>query len=57
MKTPNKLDQVLAEIEHINDLGKSKYYEVVFFDNEWKSYTGSNTLLGICSHTSPIPLA
>lgn len=41
--TPNQLEPVLAEIEHINDLGKSKWYEVVYFDENWKSYSGSNT--------------
>lgn len=37
------LEPVLAEIEHINDLGKSKWYEVIYFDENWRSYAGSNT--------------
>jgi len=27
--SPNELEPVLAKIEHINDLGKSEWYEVV----------------------------
>ena len=34
---------VLAKIQHINDLGKSKWYEVVYFDGNWRSYSGSKT--------------
>lgn len=35
---------ILAKIEHINDLGKSKWYEVVYYyDNGWHSYAGSKT--------------
>ena len=41
--SPIQLEPVLAEIEHINDLGKSKWYEVVYFDENWKSYAGSKT--------------
>ena len=38
-----QLEPVLAEIEHINDLGKSKWYEVVYFDENWRSYADSKT--------------
>lgn len=41
--SPIQLESVLAEIEHINDLGKSKWYEVVYFDENWQSYVGSKT--------------
>ena len=34
---------ILAKIEHINDLGKSKWYEVVYYDDGWCSYVGSKT--------------
>ena len=34
---------ILAKIEHINDLGKSKWYEVVYYDEGWHSYAGSKT--------------
>lgn len=40
---PSELEPVLAKIEHINSLGKSKWYEVVYFDGEWRSYSGSKT--------------
>ncbi|MGK0413197.1 MAG: hypothetical protein ACJA1B_001399 [Polaribacter sp.] len=40
---PDYLEPVLAEIEHINDLGKSKYYEVVYYDGEWCSYSERKT--------------
>lgn len=36
-------EPVLAKIEHINDLGKSKWYEVVYYDGNWRSYSGSKT--------------
>ena len=39
--SPIQLEPVLAEIEHINDLGKSKWYEVVYYDSGWYSYSGS----------------
>lgn len=42
-KTPKELHPVLAKIEHINDLGKSKWYEVVYFDGEWNTFSGSQT--------------
>lgn len=41
--SPIQLEPVLAEIEHINDLGKSKWYEVVYFDENWRSYADSKT--------------
>lgn len=34
---------ILAKIEHINDLGKSSWYEVVYYDDKWYSYAGSKT--------------
>jgi len=40
---PDELEPVLAKIEHINDLGKSSWYEVVFNDGNWRSYQGSKT--------------
>ena len=43
INSPNELEPVLAKIEHINDLGKSKWYEVVYYDDVWYSYAGSKT--------------
>lgn len=40
---PSELEPVLAKIEHINSLGKSSWYEVVFFDKHWRCYDGSDT--------------
>ena len=40
---PDELEPVLAKIEHINSLGKSNWYEVVYYDGNWRSYNGSNT--------------
>lgn len=40
---PINLEPVIAQIEHMNDLGKSKWYEVVYFDKNWQSYSGSKT--------------
>ena len=40
---PDELEPVLAKIEHINSLGNSKWYEVVYYDGNWCSYSGSNT--------------
>ena len=40
---PSKLEPVLAKIEHINSLGKSSWYEVVYFDGNWRCYAGSKT--------------
>jgi hypothetical protein len=33
---------ILAKIEHINDLGKSKWYgrKVVYYDDGWYPYAG-----------------
>ena len=42
-KNPEELHPVLAKIEHINDLGKSNWYEVVYFDGEWNAFSGSKT--------------
>lgn len=44
LQYPNELEPVLAKISHQNDLGRSQWYEVVFYvDGEWCSYAGSNT--------------
>lgn len=43
ISSPNQLDSVLAEIHHINELGLSKWYEVVYYDDKWYSYAGSKT--------------
>lgn len=40
---PSELEPVLAKIEHINSLGKSSWYEVVYFDGNWRCYAGSRT--------------
>jgi hypothetical protein len=41
---PTNLESVLAKITHINDLGLSQWYEVVYYDNDrWCSYSGSKT--------------
>ena len=41
---PNDLTPVIAQIKHLNDLGISKWYEVVYYaDSEWHAYAGSNT--------------
>lgn len=42
-KYPIDLEPVLAEINHTNELGISKWYEVVYYDNKWYSYDGSKT--------------
>lgn len=34
---------VLARIQHLNSLGTSTWFEVVYFDGEWKSYGKSKT--------------
>jgi hypothetical protein len=41
--SPIDLEPILAQIEHINDLGKSLWYEVVYYDGKWCSYAGSKT--------------
>jgi len=39
-----ELVPVLAYIEHQNDLGKSCWYEVVWYhNNRWESFHGSKT--------------
>jgi formate dehydrogenase maturation protein FdhE len=43
LQLPDNLEPVLAKIEHVNDLGKSSWYEVVYNDENWRSYKGSNT--------------
>lgn len=41
---PSELEPVLAKIEHINSLGKSSWYEVVYYDGiDWRCYNGSST--------------
>jgi len=40
---PNKLEPIFAEISHVNDLGTSTWFEVIYFFEEWCSYSGSNT--------------
>lgn len=42
-ETPADVKPVLAKIEHINSLGKSSWYEVVYFDEHWRCYAGSDT--------------
>ena len=43
-KTPKELYPVLAKIEQITDLGKSEWYEVVYFDGDkWQCYSHSKT--------------
>tara|TARA_R110000850_G_scaffold258495_1_gene385071 strand:+ start:1245 stop:1502 length:258 start_codon:yes stop_codon:yes gene_type:complete len=40
---PSELEPVLAKIEHTNSLGESSWYEVVYFDGNWRCYAGSST--------------
>lgn len=40
---PTKLEPILAQIQHVNDLGISTWYEVVYFDYSWCAYEGSDT--------------
>lgn len=40
---PDELKPVLARIEQINSLGKSAWWEVVYYDGKWCSYSGSKT--------------
>jgi len=43
-ETPTELEPVLAKLSHINDLGTSQWYEVVYYDdNRWCSFSGSKT--------------
>ena len=41
--SPTELEPVLALITHQGDLGKSEWYEVVYFFQKWVSYEGSKT--------------
>ena len=43
LSLPINLKPVLVEINHMNDLGLSRWHEVVYFDEKWKSYNGSKT--------------
>ena len=41
---PKELEPILSKISHINDLGLSQWYEVVYYaDDKWCSYSGSKT--------------
>jgi len=40
---PSEPEPVLAKIERINSLGKSTWYEVVYYYKYWRSYNGSTT--------------
>ena len=46
-KVPNTLEPVLAEITIISELGRSTWYEVVYYDDifndKWESFAGSDT--------------
>jgi hypothetical protein len=43
-KIPEDLESVLAKIEHINSLGKSVWWEVVYYNNgQWYAFGDSNT--------------
>jgi hypothetical protein len=41
--TPEELEPVIAKIEDITSLGKSTYWEVVYYDKGWCAYEGSRT--------------
>ncbi|HRP90911.1 MAG TPA: hypothetical protein PKX92_12850 [Edaphocola sp.] len=44
LNIPDVIDSpILAKIEHINDLGKSKWYEIVYYDEGWYSDADSKT--------------
>ena len=43
MEKPKDLIPVLAEISHVNDLGTSTWYEVVYHIGTWHSYGQSKT--------------
>lgn len=43
MKNPNKLEPVLALINHIGELGLLELYEVVYYYEGWNCYDGSKT--------------
>ena len=43
-QTPIQLVPVIAQIQHLDDLGTSKWYEVVYYsDGQWHSYSGSDS--------------
>lgn len=42
-EVPANLESVLAKITHQNSLGLSQWYEVVYYNNKWCSYSGSKT--------------
>ena len=42
-QTPTELKSVLAKISHLNDLGISEWYEVVYYSDGWQPYSGSDT--------------
>jgi len=42
-EVPTKLESVVAKINHQSDLGLSQWYEVVYYDDKWCSYSGSKT--------------
>lgn len=42
-EVPAELEPVLAKITYQNDLGLSQWYEVVYYDTKWRSYSGSKT--------------
>jgi hypothetical protein len=43
MSSPIELEPVLARIEQLNSLGTSVWWEVVYYDKLWCSYSGSKT--------------
>ena len=45
-KVPNTLEPIIAKITMIGELGKSTWYEVIYYDifkNNWCSFAGSDT--------------
>lgn len=42
-KIPKELEPVLAKIAYVNELGTSTWFEVVYFCEEWCSYSDSDT--------------
>jgi hypothetical protein len=42
-ETPKALEPILAIISHQNDLGLSQWYEVIYYDNGWCSFSRSKT--------------
>lgn len=46
MELPKESEPVLAEISAQGDLGRSSWFEVVYYDEEsgrWRSFSGSST--------------